>query len=178
MWLGLQNIMLSEISQTENDNTVISHMWILHKCIFKQKQSQRHREQTCCYERERQRGAEQIRDMCLTGTNCYIQERDFPGGLVVKNLPSSAWDVYFIPSQGAKILHEVGQLSPIDITTEPTHRKARVSKTQRRSCIMQVRSCVTQGRSRVMQGRSRETQGVSRMMQGRSRVWQQSAHVL
>jgi len=31
--------------------------------------------------------------------------RDFPGGLVVKNLPSSAGDMGSIPDKGAKILH-------------------------------------------------------------------------
>ena len=38
--------------------------------------------------------------------------RDFPGGPVVKNLPSNAWDAGSIPSQGTKIPHATGQLSP------------------------------------------------------------------
>ena len=38
-------------------------------------------------------------------------ERDFPGGPVVKNLPSNAGDVGSIPGWGAKILHVVGQPS-------------------------------------------------------------------
>ena len=39
----------------------------------------------------------------------YISEevvsRDFPGGLVVKNLPSNSGDVGSIPDQGTKIPH-------------------------------------------------------------------------
>ena len=38
--------------------------------------------------------------------------RDFPGGPVVKSPPSNAGDVGSIPSQGTKILHVEGQLSP------------------------------------------------------------------
>ena len=36
---------------------------------------------------------------------------DFPGGPVVKNLPSNAGDVGLIPGQGTEIPH-VGQISP------------------------------------------------------------------
>ena len=36
---------------------------------------------------------------------------DFPGGPVVKNLPSNAGDTGSIPGQGTKIPHAVGQLS-------------------------------------------------------------------
>ena len=46
---------------------------------------------------------------------------DFPGGPVVKNLPSSAGDTGLIPGQGTNIPHAVGQLSPHVTTTEPTH---------------------------------------------------------
>ena len=45
--------------------------------------------------------------------------RNFPGGLVVKNLPSNAGDVSSIPGQGTKISHAMGQLSPHAL--EPTH---------------------------------------------------------
>ena len=38
--------------------------------------------------------------------------RDLPGGLMVKNLPSSAGDMGSIPGWGTKILHAAGQLSP------------------------------------------------------------------
>ena len=37
---------------------------------------------------------------------------DFPGGPVVKNLPSNAGDSGLIPGGGTKIPHVVGQLSP------------------------------------------------------------------
>ena len=45
--------------------------------------------------------------------------RDFPGGPVVKNLPSNAGDVGSITGQGIKITHATGQLSPHAL--EPTH---------------------------------------------------------
>ena len=38
--------------------------------------------------------------------------RRLPGGPVVKNLPSNAWNACSIPGQGAKILHATEQLSP------------------------------------------------------------------
>ena len=41
--------------------------------------------------------------------NVYIG--DFPGGPVVKNLPSNAGDAGSIPGQGTKIPHAAGQLS-------------------------------------------------------------------
>ena len=41
-----------------------------------------------------------------------IQFRDFPGGPVVKNLPSNAGDKGSIPGQGTKIPHASGPLSP------------------------------------------------------------------
>ena len=40
------------------------------------------------------------------------QIRDFPGGPVVKNLPSNAGDTGFIPVWGTKIPQALGQLSP------------------------------------------------------------------
>ena len=45
---------------------------------------------------------------------------DFPGGPVVKNLPSNAGDVGLIPDWGTKIPHATGQLSPCATTTELT----------------------------------------------------------
>ena len=48
---------------------------------------------------------------------------DFPGGPVVKNLPSNAGDVGLIPGRGIKIPHATGQLSPC--TVEPTHHNKR-----------------------------------------------------
>ena len=44
---------------------------------------------------------------------------DFPGGPVVKNLPSNAGNVSSIPDQGTKIPHAKGQLSPHTETTKP-----------------------------------------------------------
>ena len=38
------------------------------------------------------------------------RKRNFPGGPVVKNLPSSAGDASLIPGQGTKIPHAVGEL--------------------------------------------------------------------
>ena len=47
---------------------------------------------------------------------------DFPGGPVVKNLPSNAGDVGLIPGQETKISHASGQLS-LHTTTrkKPVH---------------------------------------------------------
>ena len=59
----------------------------------------------------------------------YQEERfpwDFPGGPVVKNLPSNAGDVGSIPGQGTKIPHAIGQLSPRAATTDPAHSGARL----------------------------------------------------
>ena len=47
--------------------------------------------------------------------------RDFPGGPVVKNLPSNAGDEGLISGWGTKIPHAAGQLSPRATTTELTH---------------------------------------------------------
>ena len=46
--------------------------------------------------------------------------RDFPGGPVVKNLPSNAGDAGSIPGWGTRIPHEAGQLSPC-ATTKTQH---------------------------------------------------------
>ena len=47
------------------------------------------------------------------------KKQDFPGGLVVKNLPSNSRDTGSIPGQGTKIPHAAGQLSLHATTTEP-----------------------------------------------------------
>ena len=50
---------------------------------------------------------------------CYLP-RDFPGGPVVKNPPSNAWDVGSVPdwgTQGTEILHAGGQLLSPKTTT-------------------------------------------------------------
>ena len=44
---------------------------------------------------------------------------NFPGGPSVKNLPSNAGDVGWIPGWGTKISHASGKLSPRTATTEP-----------------------------------------------------------
>ena len=50
-----------------------------------------------------------------TNNKCW----DFPGGPVVKNLPSNAGDTGSIPGRGTKIPRTVGQLSLC--TLEPMH---------------------------------------------------------
>ena len=39
--------------------------------------------------------------------------RDFPGGAVVKNLPSNAGDMGLIPGQGTKIPYAMGATKPM-----------------------------------------------------------------
>ena len=46
--------------------------------------------------------------------------RDFPGGPVVKNLPSNAGDAGLISGRGTKIPHAAGQLSLRATTSELT----------------------------------------------------------
>ena len=43
---------------------------------------------------------------------------DFPGGSVVKNLPSNAGDAGSIPGKGTRIPHAEGQLNSCATTTE------------------------------------------------------------
>ena len=56
---------------------------------------------------------------------------DFPGGSVVKNLPSNAGDAGLIPGQGTKIPHATRQLRPRAVTTEPIRSGALVSQLER-----------------------------------------------
>ena len=54
--------------------------------------------------------------LCVWSIQCQFDENkaegwDYPGGPVVKNLPSTAGDVGLIPGQGTKILYVAGQLS-------------------------------------------------------------------
>ena len=49
---------------------------------------------------------------------------DFPGGPVVKKLPSNAGDVGSIPGQGTKIPHALEQLSLQAAVTDPAHSRA------------------------------------------------------
>ena len=68
--------------------------------------------------------------MCKTGvlrrTSLALQKapvkyrhRDFPGGAVVKNLPSNAGNMGLIPGWGTKITQAAGQLSLRATTAEP-----------------------------------------------------------
>ena len=50
---------------------------------------------------------------------------NFPGGPMVKNLPSSAEDSGSTPDWGTKIPYVMGQLSPCATTTEHTNSEAR-----------------------------------------------------
>ena len=60
-------------------------------------------------------------EVLLRPQKLSIKIRDFPGGPVVKNLPSNAGDAGSIPGQGIKTPHSKGQLSPQATTTKPTH---------------------------------------------------------
>ena len=42
----------------------------------------------------------------------FKKKQGFPGGTLVKNLPSNAGDAGLIPGQGTKIPHATGQLNP------------------------------------------------------------------
>ena len=61
---------------------------------------------------------------------------DFPGGPVVKNLPSNAGNAGSIPGQGTKISHAAGQLSPRSTTIELEHlnERAHVLQTTEPMC--------------------------------------------
>ena len=52
------------------------------------------------------------------------QERDFSGGLVVKNLPANVGDTGLIPDPGTRNTPAVGQLSPCATAAEPTCPKS------------------------------------------------------
>ena len=57
--------------------------------------------------------------MSLFNDSSKTGPRDFPSGLVVKNLPRNAGDAGSIPGQRGKIPHAAEQLSPDATTTEP-----------------------------------------------------------
>ena len=54
-----------------------------------------------------------------------IKWRDFPGGPVVKNLPSNTGDVGSIPGWGTKIPHATGQPSLHATTKTQCNQKAK-----------------------------------------------------
>ena len=55
--------------------------------------------------------------------------RDFPHGLVVKNLPCNTGDMGSIPGQGTRVPHAVEQPSPCTTTRESMHLNERSRKT-------------------------------------------------
>ena len=83
--------------------------------------------------------------LCWRGIyfNQKIETGDFPGGPVVKNLPSNTEDASSVPGQGIKIPHTVGQLCPHAATREslstvvktqsssPTKKKKKKKKLKR-----------------------------------------------
>ena len=74
------------------------------------------------------RGSRNTRPLALQkwqgGSGKKALQRDFPGGPVVKNLPSNAGDMRSTPGQGTKIPHASEQLSPRATTTEPACPRA------------------------------------------------------
>lgn len=60
----------------------------------------------------------------LEGSKCgregNKEDRDFPGGLVIKNPPRNATDAGTVPGQGTKILCALQWVSPQTSTTEPS----------------------------------------------------------
>ena len=59
-----------------------------------------------------------------------LEIRVFPGGPVVKNLPSNAGYVGLIPCWGTKIPHATGQLSQHTATKESPHAKKKSQHSQ------------------------------------------------
>ena len=55
---------------------------------------------------------------CQVVSESELRQGDFPGGPVVKYLPSNAGDMGLIPGWGTKILHAVGQLNLCATTRE------------------------------------------------------------
>ena len=58
----------------------------------------------------------------LCDSNLKYKLGDFPGGPVVKNLPSNAGDMGSSPGRGTEIPQATGQLSTHATTREPEHR--------------------------------------------------------
>ena len=68
------------------------------------------------------------------------QQRDFPGGPVVKNPPTNAGDAGSIPGQGTKIPRAAGQLSLCATTREkPVCCNKRSRMPQRKTHVPQLR---------------------------------------
>ena len=63
-----------------------------------------------------------------------FQARDFPGGPVVKNLPSSAGDTGLALGQGTKITLAMEQVSPFTATIKPLCSRAHTPQLEKPSC--------------------------------------------
>ena len=61
-----------------------------------------------------------------------IPVKDFPGGPVVKNLPSNAGDAGLIPDRGTKILQAVKPV--FTLTTEPVSSGAHRPQLEKSGC--------------------------------------------
>ena len=70
-----------------------------------------------------------------------MYSRDFPGGLVVKNLPSSAGDVGSIRGWGIKIPHAAGELLSLCALESACHNL--------RACVPQLLSFCTTTRENL-----------------------------
>ena len=80
-----------------------------------------------------------------------VDGRDFPGGTLVKNLPSNAGDVGSIPRWGTKIPPATGQLNPCATATESARSGAHAPHVERswRAATREARA--PQQRARVLQ---------------------------
>ena len=72
---------------------------------------------------------------------------DFPGGPVVKNLPTNAGEVGSIPGQGTKIPHAMEQLSLSVATTELFDWREKSMHRKERFCMPQLRSDMVKNQS-------------------------------
>ena len=79
------------------------------------------------------------------GVALQICGRDFPGGPVVKNLPSNAGNTGLIPGWATKIPHAAGQLSLHTAATQPVPSGAYMLQLEKpptynkRSHVLQLR---------------------------------------
>ena len=71
---------------------------------------------------------------CYKATVIKTAWWDFPGGPVVKHLPSSAGNLGSVPGRGTKIPHDPGQPSLSTATAEDTHSRACVPQLGKPMC--------------------------------------------
>ena len=76
--------------------------------------------------------------------------RDFPGGPVVKNPPTNAGNAGSIPGRGTKIPHAAGQLSPRATATE-------FARLKERGCMLQTTELTHPGAHKPQLERSPST---------------------